>query len=144
MSAPGPKATIEYAREWLRERLHDGATCPACTQHVQLYKRKLNSGMAKALIQIYRHAGQEWTRVQDMPNAPKGGDYAKLRFWDLLIPRADRAQDGNSSVDGCRAALHAWYRSLLVRKAGFEPRLDEQVDPSEAMDIEEVRSFLGV
>lgn len=84
-------------KSWLRERLHDGANCPACGQRVQLYKRKLNSGMARALIQIYNHAETEWVKVQDIPDAPKGGDYAKLRFWGLLESSGDRADDGNSA-----------------------------------------------
>lgn len=92
-----PTVTIKQAKEWLRKRLHDGADCPVCNQRVQMYKRKLNSGMAHALFQIHNHAGMQWTRVQDMPDAPKGGDYAKLRFWGLLESSGDRAGDGNSA-----------------------------------------------
>jgi len=101
-------ASIQFARAWLRERLHDGADCPVCTQRVQLYRRKLNAGMAKALIQIYIQAGTEWTRVQDIPNGPKGGDYAKLRFWGLLEPRGDQAGDGNSA---------GWWRVTAAGQA---------------------------
>jgi len=93
----GPRSSIEAARAWLRQRLHEGADCPVCTQRVQLYKRKLNSGMAKALIQIYRYGGASWTRVQDIPDGPKGGDYAKLRFWGLLESSSERTDDGNSA-----------------------------------------------
>lgn len=92
-----PRTTIDQARAWLRERLRDGAECPVCTQRVQLYRRKLNSGMVHALFRIYQHNSTEWTRVQDMPNAPKGGDYAKLRFWGLLEQNPARAEDGNSA-----------------------------------------------
>lgn len=92
-----PSVTIQQAKDWLRKRLKEGADCPVCNQRVQMYRRKINSGMARALIQIYRHAGTEWTRVQDIPDAPRGGDYGKLRFWGLLEPRGDDAEDGNSA-----------------------------------------------
>ena len=110
--------TIEEAKAWLRDRIYDGADCPVCTQRVQLYRRKLNAGMAKALIQIYRHAGTEWTRVQDIPSGPKGGDYAKLRFWGLLEPRGDVSEDGNSA---------GWWR---VTDKGRAFVLDQAVVPS--------------
>ena len=105
--------TIDEAKRWLRDRLNEGAECPVCRQHAQLYRRKLNAGMARALIQIYRHAGLEWTRVQDIPDGPRGGDYAKLRFWGFLEPRGDKADDGNSSgwwrvtIDGQRFLLNS-------------------------------------
>lgn len=39
--------------------------------------------------------------------------------------------------------LHAWYRSLLVMRSGFNPHPEQIASPDEAMDIAEVRAFLS-
>lgn len=76
--------SIAEAREFLRKNRHDGVKCPCCEQHVQVYRRTLNAGMARALIMIARGGGG-WIdiRVLDL----RGGDYAKLRFWGLVEQR---------------------------------------------------------
>ena len=46
--------TLEEAKNWLRARIAKGATCPLCHKYAKLYKRKLNSGMAKFLLDFYK------------------------------------------------------------------------------------------
>jgi hypothetical protein len=41
--------TITEAKDFLNENYKDGCICPCCNQTVKLYKRKLNSGMARVL-----------------------------------------------------------------------------------------------
>ena len=44
----------EDTKRFLRANYEKGCRCPACDQHVKLYKRALSSGMARALILISR------------------------------------------------------------------------------------------
>jgi hypothetical protein len=77
--------TIEEAREFLREKRHEGATCPCCKQHVKVYLRTINAGMAVALILISRTPtmDNDWVDIRQVVGL-RGGDYAKLRYWRLL------------------------------------------------------------
>lgn len=84
------EVTLEEAKAWLRERFDNGAVCPCCNQYVKLYKRKLNSFMAYALILIDRYFRQaeaeEWLHVPSYlieQNAPDR-ECAKLRYWGLI------------------------------------------------------------
>jgi hypothetical protein len=45
--------TLYEAKKHLRENWEKGVECPCCTQFVKLYKRKLNSQMARFLINLY-------------------------------------------------------------------------------------------
>lgn len=48
--------TLEQAKQLLRDavKIGEAIECPCCKQMVKIYKRKLNSGMAKALLLIYK------------------------------------------------------------------------------------------
>ena len=84
--------TLKQAREGVQATLLEGGTCPCCDQQYRMYKRKLNTGMAHALILIYR-AWQEaggkdyWIDIKDID--VRGGDYGKLTHWGLLQRRSD-------------------------------------------------------
>lgn len=93
--------TLEEAKQWLRERFEDGAHCPCCNQYVKLYKRKLNSFMAYALLLIDRYFRQpdakEWLHVPSYlieQNAPDR-ECAKLRYWGLIEEQPGGRDDGN-------------------------------------------------
>jgi hypothetical protein len=82
-------ATLDEAREWVSENLEDGAECPCCGQLAKLYKRKLNSSMARSLIWLVRHAGpvaREWVDVaQEAPKwLLKSRELPKLAHWGLI------------------------------------------------------------
>ena len=91
-----PKAvTLETAKEWLRERVRDGAECPCCTQFAKVYKRKLNSSMGCVLILVNRffRTHDEWLHIPSYlaelgltgrVAAAIRGDWAKLIHWGLL------------------------------------------------------------
>lgn len=102
--------TLEHARLWLGRRLLDGATCPCCEQHAQVYKRPLTSSMAYVLMIIGRESPMITPAlrrpvhvptliVEKIKNASVAaavrGDFAKLRYWGLLEEvigeRPDRA-----------------------------------------------------
>lgn len=89
--------TIQEAKDFLRKSVDDnkGVSCPCCGQLVKVYRRKLTSSMARALIAMYSYqATGPWEAVHvtnfDLP-AFRGGDWAKTRLWGLSeeIPNKD-------------------------------------------------------
>lgn len=81
------------ARAELRLLVDDGHRCPLCTQFAKVYKRKLNSRMARALIAMYR-AGGAHTYVHLPTVAGDGCEGGKLRYWGLVSEEAERRDDG--------------------------------------------------
>jgi hypothetical protein len=87
-------ATLAMARAWLGKQLLDGATCPCCEQHAEVYKRPLTSSMAYVLCLLFRfHRSGFPVHVptfilQHITKASVAaavrGDFAKLRYWGLL------------------------------------------------------------
>jgi hypothetical protein len=50
--------TLADAQKWLAERVKGGARCPCCNQFTKVYRRQINSGMARSLIAMYLHGPQ--------------------------------------------------------------------------------------
>lgn len=79
---PTPGDTIHVGKQWLRQQLDQGAHCPLCGQHAKMYRRKINSGMARSLIHIYRIAGNGWVHVSAI--GARSREEGKLAYWGLL------------------------------------------------------------
>jgi hypothetical protein len=65
-------------------------TCPCCDQTVKLYPRPLNyeiSTWLAALVDAYE-AEPHWVHNREVK--ARGGDYAKLRFFDLVERHPER------------------------------------------------------
>lgn len=75
--------TLGDAKEWLRRRVEDGAKCPLCDQFSKVYKRKINSGMARALISMYRQCGTEWFHLPSV-RTWTSRDEAALAYFGLI------------------------------------------------------------
>lgn len=90
-------ATVSEARDWLREHVDDGAPCPCCTQLAKVYRRKINSGMARSLIAMYQIAGTSWVHVPTQVGA-RSREEGKLAYWGLVeestAPRDDGGRAG--------------------------------------------------
>lgn len=79
--------TIQEAKDYLNENYKKGCNCPVCDSTVKLYKRKLNSGMARTLIEMYK-CGDEFTHVKNRlreNKLPNTHDFTLLRHWELII-----------------------------------------------------------
>ena len=87
------QATIAQAKAWLRTRLKDGTQCPVCTQRVQVYRRKVTSSMASALIYMYRTQGLEWFHLPTIRNWPNR-DEATMAYWGLIEEEGSKREDG--------------------------------------------------
>lgn len=104
------------AREYVRQvaTTKDGGHCPCCGQDVKVYRRTITSSMARALVVIYLHfrtrgfapmyvhvptllAGQR-TLPTRLKASWHGGDWSKLRYWDLLQPLVATREDGSNRV----------------------------------------------
>jgi len=89
-----PVDTLEKARTSLLRDINQGTVCPCCDRYAKIYKRKLTSSMAYALILIYGYFKlanpTQWLHVEDhlkrIPGIPSSirGDFAKLVHWGLL------------------------------------------------------------
>lgn len=93
--------TIQEAKEFLRENFKKGIACPCCGQFVKLYKRKLNSGMARTLIYIYNHSKQDWLNVKDYLRAnslPNNHDWTLLHYWGLLQEKGGDPEHGGKTI----------------------------------------------
>lgn len=91
-------STLDEAQRWVRERAEQvgGTKCPACGQHAQVYRRKINGRQADAIIALYRKHGMDWGHVPTI--APRlrgdGGMIALLRYWGLVEESPELRDDG--------------------------------------------------
>jgi hypothetical protein len=97
-----PGETLAEAKARLRANLDHGMRCPLCNQFAKKYRRKLNSGMARALINIYKRGGRsdlDWVYIPNL--SAKSREEGKIAYWKLL-KEADEVRP-----DGGRAG---WWR----------------------------------
>lgn len=98
----------EEAKAFVQHHLRDGVTCPTCGQFCKVYRRKLNSTMALALVLIYRffqnNPAADWLHVASFlvqvkrDSSIAGGDVVKLRYWGLLERASGERSDGSDRV----------------------------------------------
>lgn len=85
--------TLGEARAELRQLVRDGERCPCCDQFAKVYRRKLNSGMARSLIAMWRTAGTSWVHVPTALDA-RSREEGKLRYWGLVVESDEERDDG--------------------------------------------------
>lgn len=89
--------SLEEARQYVFEnRTGDGVICPCCRLFAKEYERKMNSGMARVLIGMYRAHGLDWGHK---PTTMRGKsteahDDVLLEHWGLMIPDPARPKKG--------------------------------------------------
>lgn len=96
-----PGISLQEAIVWLREHYRDeGARCPCCKQIAREYKRTIHAAMAQKLIQFWRTYGTAWGERTPLMlrgregAADGGGDFAKLRYWQLVEESDEERPDG--------------------------------------------------
>lgn len=119
MTGQRPKDTDSIAdgKTWLRAQLLDGADCPCCGQRAQMYRRKINAGMAKSLIHIYRTAGpphaSNWVHVKLIGAASR--EEGKLAYWGLLEEqRASGMHGGRAGYWRLTSKGYEFIKGLLT------------------------------
>jgi hypothetical protein len=90
------KAVIaDLRKEIPRMARGTGVYCPCCSQLVKLYPREITGSMAYVAILLHRYFSQPsaepWLHVPEYLSnmstvgaAVRGGDWAKLRYWELI------------------------------------------------------------
>lgn len=80
-----PRTSLGTAKEYMRQRIEEGVHCVLCEQYARVYRRKLNSGMAQALVMMYRAAGLDWCYRPDVLRDLKTSahDNTLLHYWGL-------------------------------------------------------------
>lgn len=103
--------SLARARKLLTERVDEGVGCPCCTQFAKVYRRKVNSSMARGLIAAWREYGRGFGYLQDVRRKSGETDNreeSKLRYWGLM------EEEPKLRPDGGRAG---WWR---VTDRGYE------------------------
>lgn len=124
--------------------------CPCCGHAHRTYRRKLNSGMAKVLISLYRLGnGKEaaWVNVSELfKSGPQSGgrpaaagEWALLRHWGLVLPRERRTATKNSVGDWRLSPLGVVFCENLIEV----PRYIEVRNGVCLNKSEETTSILG-
>lgn len=89
---------MTVAKDWLRERVDEGVPCPCCTQFAKVYRRKINSGMARALITLYRTSLMDPSRHYHLTRlAPWTHEGGQLAWWGLITQDDPLREDGGQS-----------------------------------------------
>lgn len=88
-----PTTQLHQLRTWLLGKAEEGATCPLCHQHVKIYKRKLNSGMARSLILMYRAGGLNYIHLPTTIGS-RSREEGKLRYWGMVEEETTLRPDG--------------------------------------------------
>lgn len=86
--------TLKEAQDLLRTLIDEGHKCPCCTQFAKVYKRKLHTSMATGLIVVAKLA-PEWVPIADVLEHKQIADFAKLRYWGLVIEEPAHREDGS-------------------------------------------------
>lgn len=83
------------------EKALDGESrdCPCCGQHVKLYKRIVDSTIARQLIKLYQKNGKnEYVHVSQLIiNGTSVCDMSRARFWGLITEQENKNEDKRSS-----------------------------------------------
>lgn len=72
-----------------------GGICPTCTQHAQVYRRKINAGMAVSLLRMFAHdpVNLGWLHVPTVVGG-RSREEGKLAYWGLVEEELVRREDG--------------------------------------------------
>lgn len=95
-----PTMTLVEARDMLRGRADDGETCPCCTQNVKVYRRKLTSVAARAVLALWEESGRAYGHMGDiarkqLPDVAHQGGYLVLgHHWGLIEEERRVRPDG--------------------------------------------------
>ena len=98
MSGFDPEMTLRDARLLLREMVGDGEVCPCCDQFAKVYRRKISATMARRLRDFRQKVpAGEFRHLPTVFGSGTDGEFAKLRYWNLIEEEKTRRPDGGRS-----------------------------------------------
>ena len=76
----------KYGVSQLRRMSDEGSnSCECCGGNIRVYRRKLNSGMARVLCWLVANRMGEWTHIAKIPpEIDRGHEIGRLSYWDLV------------------------------------------------------------
>lgn len=133
---------IRAMRKALVDKVDNGATCPCCGTWLYQYRRGLNSGMARSLIEMYRAGSTNFIQVADTIGNDRREE-AKLRFWGLVENSGDRRDDGAPKAGYWRVtALGEQFVLGAVKLPKYAVVVGNQLQTLEGPDIS-IQEALG-
>lgn len=118
-------------RKWVRERADTskGVECPTCEGRVKVYWRHVNASMARDLIIAFRKARRDWFHQPTVLPTARGGDFTKMRYWDLIEPMPGERADGSTRTGWWRITDEGeeWLRGRTTISHKFARVLIGQV-----------------
>ena len=92
--------TIIEAKQFIDDNIEEaGCRCPCCDSFLKMYRRKISSSSARALITLASH--QKWVDYKTVYATKNGivGDFSKLRYWGVVenMPEVDLNADKRGS-----------------------------------------------
>lgn len=113
--------TLAQAREVLRPLAAAGETCPCCKQHVRVYRRKLTTTAARAVIELYTEHGLDFGHLptvaqKRMPEVAHQGGYLVLSaHWSLIVEeRHLRPDTGRAGYWRVTPFAEQWLRGEVT------------------------------
>lgn len=83
--------TLDEAREYVYKNRKEGVDCPCCGQLAKEWREPIHAGMGYWLFWLVKEflETKDWVHVSDISkqSGMRGGDYAKLQYWGLIVPR---------------------------------------------------------
>ncbi len=92
-------STVAEAQAYVKAQ--DDTECPVCTGRVKTYRRTLPAADIPALVSLLHltvleersrkkggePAGYVWIHIKNLQGKSGGGDFAKFRYWDLIVAK---------------------------------------------------------
>jgi len=79
---------IKLRKEFIEHIKEKGVHCPVCDRYAKIYRRKLNSTMARGLIWLYHEGGKDQRLYVNFSRMPpfllKSNQLASNRWWNLV------------------------------------------------------------
>jgi len=94
---------LETEKHRVMEEARDkGCDCPVCGQFVKVYKRKINSFMARQLIHMHKNYGNgQWVHARNLVlGSTSCGDLSKLSYWGLIQKQPHNEGDDGKKTSG--------------------------------------------
>ena len=150
---PPPVGSLDNAQQAFKDKLRDGSTCPCCGRFGKIYRRKFNSKMARATIELYRldlKRPGAWVHVaREVDYNLRGSDYGLLPAWKFVEqPMPDDGKsDGNPHSGRYRITVlgRAFVKGLLPARKYVYTYNDAviEVEEAEAAETIWIRDALG-
>ncbi len=146
-------ALLAEAVRWVMRHRDDGVECPCCGQFAKVYRRKLNSAMARGVLFLYEldtrkpgewwHVAEEVAKRDDLAHIQRSREWPKAKYWGLIEEKDEEREDGGKA---------GWWRITAAGKEfargnGRQPRhalvYNACVLGLDALETTDIRRALG-